>query len=150
MITTRPAEHYDVAAIAGIVNRAYAMYLTRMDREPAPMRDDYAALVADGRVAVAVDDDSGDVVGAIVRWIVDGDMYVDNIAVAPEAHGRGIGNVLLELAADEGRGKGCARVWLYTNAVMTENLGFYERRGFTQYDRRIDQGYDRIYFERPL
>jgi len=150
MITTRPAEDSDVAAVAGIVSRAYAMYLQRMDSEPAPMKDDYASLVADGRVAVAVDGDSGDVVGAIVRWIVDGDMYVDNIAVDPEAHGRGIGNTLLELAADEGRRNGCGRVWLYTNAVMTENIGFYERRGFTQYDRRTDQGYDRIYFERTL
>ena len=114
------------------------------------MKDDYASLVAEGRVAVAVDGDSGDVVGAIVRWIVDGDMYVDNVAVDPAANGRGIGNTLLELAADEGRRNGCGRVWLYTNAVMTENVGFYERRGFTQYDRRIDQGYDRIYFERTL
>ena len=56
--------------------------------------------------------------------------------------------MLLELAVDEGRRNGCGRVWLYTNAVMTENVGYYERRGFVQYDRRIDQGYDRIYFER--
>ena len=150
MITTRPATPHDVAEIAGLVRRAYSMYLPRMDREPAPMQDDYAVLVADGKVAVAVDGDSGDVAGAIVRWIVDGDMYVDNIAVDPAAHGRGVGNLLLELAVDEGRRSGCGRVWLYTNAVMTENVGYYERRGFVQYDRRIDEGYDRIFFERIL
>ena len=148
MITTRPATPDDVAAIADLVRRAYAMYLQRMDREPAPMHDDYASLVADGKVAVAVDGDN--VHGAIVRWVVDGDLYVDNIAVDPAAHGRGIGNVLLELAIEEGRRKGCGRVWLYTNAVMTENVGYYERRGFVQYDRHIDEGYDRIFFERIL
>jgi ribosomal protein S18 acetylase RimI-like enzyme len=114
------------------------------------MQDDYASLVADGKVAVAVDGESGDVVGAIVRWIVDGDLYVDNVAVDPAAHGRGIGNLLLELAVDDARRNDCGRVWLYTNAVMTENVGFYERRGFVQYDRRLDQGYDRIFFERRL
>jgi ribosomal protein S18 acetylase RimI-like enzyme len=150
MITTRPAIPADVAVIAGIVNRAYSAYLSRMDSEPAPMTDDYAALVGAGRVAVAVDGDSGEVLGAIVRWVVDGDMYVDNIAVEPAAHGRGVGNLLLELAVDEGRQNDCGRVWLYTNAVMTENVGYYERRGFTQYDRRIDAGYDRIFFERRL
>jgi ribosomal protein S18 acetylase RimI-like enzyme len=147
MITTRAATPADVDAIAGLVNRAYSMYLTRMDREPAPMKDDYAALVSEGRVSVAVD---GEIVGAIVNWIVDADMYIDNIAVDPAAHGRGVGNLLLELAVDEARRAGCDRVWLYTNAVMTENVGYYERRGFTQYDRRIDAGYDRIYFERRL
>ena len=124
------------------------MYLPRMASEPAPMKDDYASLVADGRVTVAVDDD--EIVGAIVNWIVDGDMYVDNVAVDPSAHGRGVGNLLLELAVQQARGGGCGRVWLYTNAVMTENVGFYERRGFVQYDRRIDAGYDRIFFERRL
>ena len=148
MITTRPATPDDVAAIADLVRRAYAMYLSRMDREPAPVHDDYTSLVADGKVAVAVDGDK--VHGAIVSWIVDGDLYVDNIAVDPEAHGRGIGNVLLELAIEEGQRSGCGRVWLYTNAVMVENVGYYERRGFVQYDRRIDQGYDRIFFERLL
>jgi ribosomal protein S18 acetylase RimI-like enzyme len=148
MITTRPATPDDVAAIAGVVRRAYSMYLTRMDREPAPVQDDYGALVADGKVAVAVDGEGGDVVGAIVRWVVDGDLYVDNIAVEPAAHRRGIGNLLVELAIAEARSAGCRRVWLYTNAVMTENVGFYERRGFVQYDRRVDQGYDRIFFER--
>ena len=147
MITTRPATPDDVAAIAALVRRAYSMYLARMDREPAPMQDDYASLVADGKVAVAVD---GEVIGAIVRWVVDGDMYVDNIAVDPAAHGRGVGNLLLELAVEEGLASGCRRVWLYTNAVMTENVGYYERRGFVQYDRRIDAGYDRIFFERLL
>ena len=147
MITTRPATPDDVAAIADLVRRAYAMYLPRMDREPAPMKDDYPSLVKEGRVTVAVD---GEIVGAIVNWIVDGEMYVDNIAVDPAARGRGIGDLLLELVVDEGRRAGCPRVWLYTNAVMTENVGYYERRGFMQYDRRIDAGYDRIFFERRL
>jgi ribosomal protein S18 acetylase RimI-like enzyme len=147
VITTRSAVPGDVATIAGIVDRAYSMYLPRMDREPAPMKDDYASLVGHGRVAVAVD---GDIVGAIVSWVVAGDMYVDNIAVEPSAHGRGVGNLLLEHAADEARRNGCERMWLYTNAVMKENVGFYERRGFVQYDRRIDEGYDRIFFERAL
>ena len=138
MITTRPATPDDVAAIADLVRRAYSMYLPRMDREPAPMHDDYAALVADGKVAVAVD---GDRRARRDRgWIVDGDLYVDNIAVDPAAHGRGVGNVLLELADRGGTAHGCGRVWLYTNAVMTENVGYYERRGFVQYDRRIDDG----------
>jgi ribosomal protein S18 acetylase RimI-like enzyme len=148
MITLRPAAPGDVAAVTGVVNRAYSIYLSRMDRDPAPMTDDYAALVAADRVTVAVDDER--VAGAIVCWIVDGDMYVDNVAVDPAAHGRGVGNMLLEHAVDQARRCGCSRVWLYTNAVMTENVGFYERRGFSQYDRRIDGGYDRIFFERRL
>ena len=150
MITTRQATPADVDAVASIVNRAYSMYLARMDREPAPMEDDYGALVAQGRVSVAVDDGDDRIVGALVNWVVDGDMYVDNVAVDPDSHGQGVGNLLLEHAVGEGAASGCHRVWLYTNAVMTENTGYYERRGFLQYDRRIDDGYDRIFFERRV
>ena len=53
--------------------------------------------------------------------------------------------------ADElGRRAGCRRLWLYTNEAMSENLEYYPRQGFMEFDRRIDKGYARVYFERAL
>ena len=121
--TIRPATPADARAIAALVDRAYERYLPRMDRTPAPMLDDYDKLVADG--VVTVFDEGGQVRGVLVAW-VDGDsFYVDNLAVDPEAHGRGVGRTLLGVADELGRRAGCRRLWLYTNAAMSENLEYY-------------------------
>jgi ribosomal protein S18 acetylase RimI-like enzyme len=119
-----------------------------MDRTPAPMLDDYEQLVADG--VVTVFEDGGRVCGVLVAW-VDGDsFYVDNVAVDPDVHGRGVGRALLSFAEELGRRAGCRRLWLYTNGAMSENLEYYPRQGFTEFDRRVDEGYARVYFERAL
>jgi N-acetylglutamate synthase-like GNAT family acetyltransferase len=146
--TIRPATAADAPTIAALVDRAYEPYLSRMDRTPAPMLDDYVKLVADG--VVTVFEDGGQVRGVLVAW-VDGDsFYVDNLAVDPDVQGKGVGRALLGVADELGRGAGCQRLWLYTNAVMSENLEYYARHGFTEFDRRVDQGYARVFFERAL
>ncbi len=150
----RTADSDDVQAVAELVSRAYAQYVPLMDRIPAPMTDDYAALVDRRVVTVLTNDGEGDVVGVVVgvlvSWIDGDSYYVDNIAVDPEAHGSGVGSALLEHAVEAAGISGCVRVWLYTNAVMQQNIGYYERRGFVVYDRRSDKGFDRIFFERRL
>jgi ribosomal protein S18 acetylase RimI-like enzyme len=146
--TIRPATPADARAIAALVDRAYARYLPRMDRTPAPMLDDYDKLVADG--VVTVFDDGGRVCGVLVAWVEGDSFYIDNLAADPDVHGRGVGRTLLGVADELGRRAGCRRLWLYTNAAMTENLEYYARNGFTEFDRRIDEGYSRVYFERAL
>ena len=146
--TIRPATPADAPAIAAVVDRAYERYLPRMDTKPRPMLADYDSVVADGVVTVFVAD--GRVCGVLVAW-VDGDsFYVDNLAVDPDLHGTGIGRALLDTADELGRLAGCRRLSLYTNAAMTENLEYYPRHGFTELDRRIDKGYNRVFFEREL
>lgn len=144
----RPAVPGDVDAISEVVNRAYSRFVPLIGRIPAPMTDDYTALVEQGSVTVSTDQD--EVVGLLVSW-VDGDSYyIDNIAVDPSMQGSGIGSGLLNRALERAGECGCDRVWLYTNAVMQENIGYYERRGFVVYEQRFDKGYDRIFFERRL
>jgi ribosomal protein S18 acetylase RimI-like enzyme len=146
--TIRPATPADASAIAALVDRAYERYIPRMGRKPRPMLADYDSLVADG--VVTVFEAGGRVCGALVAW-VDGDsFYVDTLAVDPELHRTGIGRALLDAADELGRLAGCRRLALYTNAAMTENLEYYPRRGFTELDRHVDEGYTRVFFERAL
>lgn len=39
---------------------------------------------------------------------------------------------------------------LYTNAKMTENLTLYARLGWRETDRRTEQGFERVYFEKAV
>lgn len=131
-----------------MVNNAYEVYVPLMDRTPAPMLDDYKTLIAENKVTVVLD--SGQIVGVLVAWIDEEAVYVDNIAIDPASQGTGIGCALLDVAADVAKTGGLGRVWLYTNALMQNNIGYYERRGFVITGRRLDKGYDRIFFERML
>jgi ribosomal protein S18 acetylase RimI-like enzyme len=147
-LAPRLATDADEAAIVACVRAAYAPYLLRMDREPAPMTDDYAARIAAGRVQVL---DGGDGIDAVlVFWPEGGDLFLENIAVAPAAQGQGIGRRLLLWLEDEARARGLEAITLYTNAVMTENLAFYARLGFVETDRRRDAGYDRVFVRKPV
>jgi hypothetical protein len=41
-------------------------------------------------------------------------------------------------------------VELYTNALMTENLRYYPRLGYVEYDQRRENGFDRVYFRKMV
>jgi predicted N-acetyltransferase YhbS len=146
--TFRPATPADVPAITALVDRAYALYVERIGRRPAPMEADHAAEVAGGQVHVAEED--GAIVGLIVLVPAPDHLLVENVAVAPERQGEGLGRALLELAADEGRRLGVPELRLYTNAKMYENLERYPHLGWTETGRSTISGFDRVSFRRPL
>jgi ribosomal protein S18 acetylase RimI-like enzyme len=145
--TTRPATPDDVDALRAVARAAYRHYVERMDRPPAPLLADYAALVADGVVRVAELD--GRVAGLLVLLDRADHLLLDNIAVHPAAQGRGVGVLLLRLAETEATRRGHPEIRLYTNEAMTENLAYYPRHGYTETHRAVTDGYRRVHFRKP-
>jgi GNAT superfamily N-acetyltransferase len=144
----RPARPDDRARIEEIVVAAYSPYLTRMDRKPAPMTDDYAARIAAGETHVVEED--GTVVAVLVLEPGDGFLLLDNIAVDPACHGSAIGRRLMDFTEAEARRRGYAAVELYTNEVMVENIARYLRLGYVESKRVLDRGYHRVYLRKTL
>lgn len=148
--------------VVALVRTAYAPYIERIGKEPAPMSADYGAAIAAGQVVVArrvgghtppvtvSPAIQGEVLGLIVTETFTDHLLIENIAVSPAAQGFGVGGMLLEHAYAEARALGIAEVRLYTNAKMTENLSYYPRRGFVEVDRRRESGFDRVYFARSV
>ncbi len=142
----RPATAADLPAIRDIVTAAYARYLDRMDRPPAPMLADYTAEVESGRLWVA-----GEPVTGLIELIETGDsLHVANVAVHPSAQGTGLGRRLMEFAEERARRRGLTRLDLFTNEVMTENQAIYARLGYHETARRTEDGYHRVYLEKLL
>jgi ribosomal protein S18 acetylase RimI-like enzyme len=142
----RLATPADLPAVREVITAAYARYLDRMDRPPAPMLADYAAEVAAGLLWVAGEP----VTGLIELAPGDDSLHVGNVAVHPSAQGAGLGRRLLEFAAEQARQRGLNRLDLYTNEVMTENQVIYARLGFRETGRRTEDGYRRVYLEKDL
>lgn len=144
----RQAETTDAAAIEGCVRAAYGMYVPRMGIEPAPMLADYARLVERAEVYVLVD--SATILGVLVMRPQRDHLFIENVAVAPEHQGKGYGSRLLRFAEDTARAQRLPELRLYTHQLMTENQVYYPRLGYEEYDRRTEDGYDRVYFRKRL
>ena len=144
----RAATAEDAAAIAAIVERAYAAYVPRIGRRPAPMDADHAGEIARGEAFVLEREDA--VAGVIVLVSGDDHLVIENVAVDPDSQGLGLGTQLLEFADAVARERGLGEVRLYTHERMTENIALYRRRGFREIERRRERGFARVFFSRPV
>ena len=144
----RAAVAQDADAMRALARRAYEGYVERIGRRPAPMDDDYAARVRDGRAWVARD--GGQLIGLIVLVAADDHLLIDNVAVEPARQGTGIGRALLEFASERALNLGLTELRLYTNEAMTENRALYARLGYRETGRRGESGFRRVYFSKAL
>jgi GNAT superfamily N-acetyltransferase len=144
-VTVRLARDDDVPLLLDLVERAYSPYVDRIGRRPAPMDDNYAAKVGEGRVFVA---DDGGVAGLIVLIAASHCLLIENVAVDPDRHGTGIGRALMAYAETYAHERGLRELRLYTNAAMAENLTLYPHLGYTEIDRRTEDGFHRVFFSK--
>jgi ribosomal protein S18 acetylase RimI-like enzyme len=142
----RRATAADLPAIKAVIDSAYARYLARMDKPPAPMLRDYGPSVAEGTTWVT----GSPVVAVLTLYPRADQLYVENVAVSPEAQGTGLGRKLMEFAEQESARLGLTRMALVTHEVMTENQAIYARLGYVEVDRRAEDGYRRIFMEKQL
>ncbi len=138
----------DQATVQTIVMAAYAHYIDRNGLTPGPMKDDYAALIAAGRVNV-LRDETG-VAGVLVLIPEEDCLLLDNVAVSPTAQGKGYGRILLDYAESIARAMGFARIRLYTQVIMTENQAIYAKRGYIETHRAVEKGLHRVFMEKVL
>lgn len=144
----RAAAAGDRPAVEAIVNAAYFPYISRIGRAPGPMLDDYGALIRNGRVYVM---DRGGAVKGILVLIPEQDaMLLDNVAVAPDAQGSGMGRAMLQFAEKAAMEAGYATVRLYTNEAMTENIKLYAKIGYAETHRAEEKGLRRVYMAKAV
>ncbi|MER5887556.1 GNAT family N-acetyltransferase [Streptomyces sp. NPDC001941] len=142
----RPAAPADVPAVTSVIDAAFRPYVARIGLVPAPMEADHAADVAAGRVWVAGDP----VTGVLVLVAHEDHLYLDTLAVHPDAHGRGLGGELLRFTDDRARALGLPEVRLMTNALMWENQEIYPKYGYEVTGRRTEGPYDRVHYRKRL
>lgn len=144
----RQGQVEDQQAVETCVRAAYATYLVRMDREPAPLHADYSALLASGVVYVLASGKK--VLGVLVMMPQEESLLIENVAVDPGAQGQGLGRALMAFAEQHARKAHLRDIRLYTNEAMTENLHFYRQLGFEEEGRRAHDGYHRVFLRKVL
>ena len=144
----RKACHSELDQVEACAVAAYSRYIERIGKAPAPMVADFAASIENEILYVI--EDNKKICGFVIFYARDDHIHLENVALDPCFQGRGLGMRLIEFVEQRARADGYTRVELYTNAKMTENLGLYPRLGYQQFDRRIEDGFDRVYFEKTL
>lgn len=144
VVALRAATASDAVRLTEIAHAAYSVYLARMGVVPPPMTADFGALVDSTTVA----EHYGTVIGYVVVRREDDHVLVENLAVAPDSQGAGVGRLLIEHAEQEARGVGVVR--LYTNETMTENQRLYERLGYRETGRGGEYPYRRVFYEKAV
>ena len=145
----RQARDDDIPALRAVAADAYAQYVEVIGRKPAPMIASFDDHLAQDTVFVATVQPENHVVGyAGIIKKADG-FWLENIAVASASAGQGIGNGLIAHVEPYLAGR-TASYRLYTNVKMARNIGWYERLGFVETGRGVENGFERVYFRKAL
>lgn len=130
-LAIRRATAADAAAIRDLTHLAYAKWVPLIGREPLPMQADYDRAVAEHLIDLAERD--GKLIALVEMIPAEDHLLIENLAVHPDAQGRGLGERLLRHAETIAQGLGVPEIRLYTNEKFTDNIAFYARRGYTIY-----------------
>lgn len=144
----------DVPEIRALVDAAYGKWIPLIGRKPMPMLDDYGARVAAAQVWVVRD--GGALAGLVVLQDEPDHLLLENICVAPDRQGQGIGRRLLAFTEAQARARGYAEVRLYTNVRFAANIALYLRHGYAETHRAVQdggavqEGFERVFMTKPL
>ena len=129
----RRATSADASIIGEITRAAYAKWVPVIGREPKPMTANYQQAVIDHVIDLL--EQEGRVVALIEIIPESSYLLIENVAVLPEWHGKGIGGLLLGHAETIARSLRLNELRLYTNAMFSSNISFYTHRGFEEFQR---------------
>jgi len=103
---------------------------------------------------VAVEEPGGEVVGYTICWTVGEESHLLNIAVRPDARGRGVGRALLKDCLRRAARAGSRRIFLEVRPSNQQAIRIYRREGFRFVGIRegyyTDTGEDAIVFSRDI
>jgi GNAT superfamily N-acetyltransferase len=145
-VSLRTATRVDAPLVSACVCAAYERYIERIGKPPESMLVDYARVVEQREVTVAVC--RGVIVGVLVLGQTDEGFQIISVAVHPSFQKQGLGRTLLRLAEAEAVRRGHESICLSTNEKMVENQALYSKIGYVEYDRRIENGYSRVYMRK--
>jgi GNAT superfamily N-acetyltransferase len=136
----------DAGTVREITRAAYTKWIGVIGREPKPMTANYQQAVVDHIIDLFEEDGRPvaliEVIPAPSRQPLH--LLIENVAVLPDLHGRGIGGLLLGHAETVARSLRLNELRLYTNAMFSTNIAFYAHRGFSEFLREPIAGFGEV------
>jgi molybdopterin-guanine dinucleotide biosynthesis adapter protein len=121
----------DAKAVRNLTRLVYAKWIASIGREPFPMTADYEAAVENHWIDLLEED--GKLLGLVEMIPRSDHLFIENLAVAENNQGGGLGTLLLRHAEDSAKAARLPEVQLATNKAFASNLTFYQKRGYELY-----------------
>lgn len=144
----REATLADLYKIQRIAEDAFAPFVEKIGTKPAPMLANFATQIDKGLIEVLVK--STGIQGYCVSYPKGARWLIENVAVASDLQGKGVGSALVADAEKRAAMLGFQAINLYTNVEMTGALRWYVHLGYTETHRGEEDGFNRVYFEKAL
>ena len=144
----RPVRPDEANAIRDLVRAAYAKWMPVIGREPLPMQADYERAVREHEIDVL--HVGGRLLGLIETIRRTDHLWIENLAVHPEAQGRGLGRHLLAHAEAKAATVGLAELRLLTNEAFAANVALYQTIGYRIDRREPFQGGITVYMSKNV
>jgi len=147
-IVVEPASADQVQFATKCAALSYEQFVVTIGKKPAPMVANFAKHREQNELHIISFD--GNPVGYVVFMKHQDALFIDNIAIMPLSQGNGIAGFVFawlnRLAAE----MELNFLRLYTNEKMTGNLSLYQHLGFRETHRGHENGFSRVYFEKPV
>lgn len=144
----RRAGPKDAEAVRGLVREAYAKWVPLIGREPLPMRADYDRAVREHDIRLLSVEGR---LAALIEVIAEADhLVIENVAVAPDHQGRGLGRHLMRRAEGIARRANLPRLCLLTNAAFEANIRLYGSLGFRIDRTELFMGGTTVYMSKAI
>lgn len=128
-----PAQADEAADLADLYGRAWQgcerLLDARLVADHTPSPDDVESWFQGGFEVFRVRHES-DLLGAVRCCFPCGACQVDQLAVCPDARGRGVGHLLLAHVVGRARRAGVTRVWAQVSPKLEASRGLYRSLGF--------------------
>jgi GNAT superfamily N-acetyltransferase len=140
-IMIRPARRDDVAAIVAMLADDHLGRARERIEQPLPpcYSDAFERIACEANLKLVVAEEAGRVVGCLQLCLLPGlssqgamRALVEDVRVASDRRGRGIGEQLLQWAIGEARARQAALVELLTHESRADAQRFYARLGFAR------------------
>lgn len=125
------------------IHQAFGEYRDSLVPPSAALQETVASLgrrLADGAVFL-VEDADGAALGAVCAEARGDAVYLDRLAVLPEARHRGAAAALVAAVEDFAATSGAARVTLGVRLALPGNLRMFERLGYAETGREAHPGF---------
>lgn len=139
----------DLTSVQACAAAAYMPYIAEIGQKPAPMVANFSDLIQKQFLYIEKRGEQN-LTGFIVFYPIGDIMHLENVAVHPMYQGQGVGGRLIASCEDTARKLKLRCVELYTNEKMCDNLKMYAKLGYKETDRRVDDGFARVYFRKTL
>lgn len=116
------------AEIEAFQEAAYARNRAILGAEPLPLKWDYATIFSETEVWQARQKDR--LVGVLILRPGDDGLMLESVATLPDVQGGGYGNALLNATEFRARDWGLKSIRLITGERLTQNVEWYQRKGF--------------------